>query len=498
MKMVSTSQEPEGLRLFKLHSVKGTQVMLAAVALYLVLRSILAAYQPMDSMGFGHDSAYLWIVARNVLEGRGFVNDAHWLVFLDPPALPIPYHNGGPLYPLLTAATFWLARVDVALAGFLVSAWSGVLLVPAVGWLAHQYTPSWTSALCIGFVAGLFDPVFKLSFGFGPEALSALLLAVFLAAAVGRGRFTPVTAGVLLGLAWLSRSDSVLVVPAVIVYLAARDGVRFMIRRMAVIGATAVMIISPWLLHTNSVWGTPLRSDSAYYLLQDWHSMRGGIKVIEYWHSTETPAGLGEVVRSDPIGFAAHVVKGVPLVVRKTLAFWASDRVWVGVVLLLMGSAGFATMWRRRRAELAGLTVLTLTWVGVFAIRSASFEPRYFTLLAVLFAVIVTLGFADLAQRAWRSRAPQAAAGLLAVSGLACLFVPSASSAIALRRANERLIAYTSFANAVSAESRLAGPVVVGGGPYFFTKATGQGALSFPFSDDDYLLRYMSDRKSVV
>src|SRR5262245_31338304 len=63
------------------------------VGLYVALRWLLIPAAGEQAAGFSHASAYLTTVAANLRAGRGYVNDAHWLVFLRPASLPMPYHN---------------------------------------------------------------------------------------------------------------------------------------------------------------------------------------------------------------------------------------------------------------------------------------------------------------------------------------------------------------------------------------------------------------------
>src|SRR5712664_592271 len=85
--------------------------VIIAVSVYILLRIVTIPAHPESTNGFWHDSAYLTIIARNLLAGRGYVNDAHWLVFLNPDTLPMPYHNGNPLYPTLMAVISFASGV---------------------------------------------------------------------------------------------------------------------------------------------------------------------------------------------------------------------------------------------------------------------------------------------------------------------------------------------------------------------------------------------------
>ena len=467
-------------------------ICLLGMGIYFLLHVLLAPADPLNSNGFTHDSAYLWIIANNLIEGRGFVNDAHWLVFLTPDTLPVPYHNGNPLFPSLIAAVVGVTGWSVTEVAFSLNAVANTALIFAVGWLVRAFAVRWSHALALGFLVAVFSPVFSISFHFGTDAWSLLLLVLFLGALVRDSAVAVLLGGLTLGVAWLVRSDAVLVLPATGIFLWMHHGFKAAtVRVIATLGLAAV-VASPWLWWTWSVWGSPLRSDSAYYLLQDWHAREmGGIDVMQYWHSTSEPEGLGSVVSADPVGFLHWTVAGAERVVRAVLARWASYQVWVGCVFLVGGLWGIKRLLRERPRETVAMGILGFTYVLIFSIRSYSVEPRYLSLPAVLFAVVVGVGFFDLLRRAFAAQRSRGFAWVGLAIVAAAFIVPALMSVSWRRDTNESLVTYRAVADNVAADIGGVGPVVVGDAPYFFTQTTGVPALSMPFDDERFLRAYM-------
>src|SRR5436309_14577919 len=85
-------------------TVREWLLLFAVVIGYLLARMLLVPTRPEFTYAFSHDSGYLADVAANLLSGKGYVDDALWLVFLQPASVPMPYHNANPLFPTLTAA----------------------------------------------------------------------------------------------------------------------------------------------------------------------------------------------------------------------------------------------------------------------------------------------------------------------------------------------------------------------------------------------------------
>ena len=192
--------------------------LLGALALGALRLSLL----PLDtdlSLAFSHDSAYVAIVARNLLHGKGWVNDASWLVFLHPARLPMPYRNANPLYPLVTALAARICGISVVKAGLLVAALASVGLLLATYFLVSHYLKRPGIALPIAAAVTIFPPLWEDSLRMLPDSLHLALLMAGIAFFVRAERpLCAVAAGILLGAAWLTRSTAALAAPALAVY----------------------------------------------------------------------------------------------------------------------------------------------------------------------------------------------------------------------------------------------------------------------------------------
>src|SRR5262249_47510198 len=141
------------------------------LALYTALRLALLPSDGAVVGGYGHDSGYITIVADNLLAGRGYVNDAHWLVFLHPDALPMPYHTANPLYPTVVAAVAWLTGRGTVWAGFAVAAVSSSLLFAGLYVIAGRYTARPWQRVALAAAGTFFPAVFEDSLHLLPDAL---------------------------------------------------------------------------------------------------------------------------------------------------------------------------------------------------------------------------------------------------------------------------------------------------------------------------------------
>lgn len=471
--------------------------IVACLIAYAVLRIILIPSGPEVTRSFSHDSAYIAIVARNVLAGRGLVNDASWLVFLNPPALPMAFHNANPLYILTTAAAAWLTNGDVVRAGLIVSAVSSALLVGAVMWLVSCFTTR-RVALVVAVGTALFPPVYQLSLSMLPDALCLALSVAFVAAFVReQQRWTWIAAGVLFGLAWLTRSSSSLLLPAVFVYGVLAWGFRRTMIRCVSVGVAAFVVVSPWLWHSYQVWGNPLRSDVSYYLIQDIVVDKLGPvtddALLRYWHGTVVPPSMGSVVAQAPVWFVRWVAMGTVQVALALAKAWAaSSMLTAGLIALLVLAALLQVPKHWRRPEWIAAAVYVATTVGIFAIRPRSVEVRYLALVSILGAIVfmaVTVhAIADLRRGKRGTPLLIAAAGL--VFWVAVVPFSDVSLSRLMRQPNADRIAQRAIHLRVR-DLTPTGPVVVES-PYFYSYDTQRQALSIPDSDDRYLMSYMN------
>jgi hypothetical protein len=470
--------------------------VLAAVGVYAALRVAFIPDGAEYTNSFGHDSAYLTIVARNLLAGRGFVNEAHWVVFLWPSGLPMPYHNGNPLFPVLAGGLARLTGGSVLHSGFVVSALSSALLLIALTSIVARFVHSVGKAFLIACAAALFPSVVSDSLAFGTDGLATALFFAFVAALLRLpSRGMAIAAGACLGLAWLARPQVVLALPAVFIYVWIRWN-RSGALRLAGALVVAAAVASPWLWHTFRVWGNPFRSDSAYYLLQDYYVVhdpqKWGTRYDRVIHGLNTPPGVLGVVKEDPIGLSTYLVRALPKVGKQLMFYWAMANPLAG---LLLGGAVLFFLWRTIRpisAEAVALAVLALTLVSVLSLRSQTFDLRYFSALTVPFVLCAAAGSSmawDAARRRGRlARLSVGACGVL----LWAVIVPSATTrnVAEMYHTNDLQIGYLQLAHQVQRAYTGGSPVVVGKWPYFYSLETSAPGLSIPWDHD----RVKSDR----
>ncbi len=462
----------------------------------LILRLILIPLSNAFSSAFTHDSAYIAIVARNLLNGKGWVNDASWLVFLHPARLPMPYHNANPLYPLLTAVAAWAFGIGVIRGELLVSALASVGLFLASYYLVSYWLKKTWSVLLIALAVTFFPPLWQCSLRMLPDSLHLTLLIAGLAFFVRSERYPfCIAAGISFGAAWLTRSTATLIAPALVVYAFAAWTWPKAMLRLAVAGAVVLAVASPWLIHTAHVWGSPLRSDASYYAFQDFYAQSYGGSIDRYWRSPEVPPPPRQLLRKDGVAILTHVVTGIP----KVLMGWFRDG-WEGrylprIVLALL-LVFVAIVFRRHflKPPLLASSVYAGLQVAVMALRSDSFEPRYLAPLTVLTVIWLGCGIAVLlAGQRLRGAARYA---LIAGTVFVACYVPVQDAILVRQNAADSVVAHRRRVRlAISATMTHLDPVVVFD-PYFYSFDTGAQALSITQSSDAYLLSYMKQYDS--
>ena len=152
--------------------------------------------------------------------------------------------------------------------------------------------PNGRYALGIAFLVVVFPPVLVDSFRYLSDALCAALLVAFFAVVTrASSALGWIFAGVVLGLAWLTRGAVIAIGPAIAVYLFMRFRPREAIAHGVMLGVGVLVVASPWLFHTKAVWGSYLRSDASYSIVQDFATEKYG-SVVKYRHATEPPPTL--------------------------------------------------------------------------------------------------------------------------------------------------------------------------------------------------------------
>jgi 4-amino-4-deoxy-L-arabinose transferase-like glycosyltransferase len=468
--------------------------------LYAIVRVALLPSEPSVAAGFGHDSAYLAMVADNIMSGKGLVLDALWLVYLQPVQLPLPYHNANPLFPVLNAAFSSIFQTDVIRTSFILAALASVLLWAALTWLLRYFLPNKPNlALAAAFAAILFPEPWASSWNALTDEVWCALMVAFLAAFVRSERKgMAALAGALWGLAWLTRSLATLVIPAVLVWALMVYGFRKAVSRTALMAVVALLVCAPWLIHTTKTWGSPLRSDSGYMLST--HAYYAWtfnpFSHVRAWHSPTPPLSFGELIRKYPREVAMRWVKNLVPAARIMVSGSVGRSIpCLALLLIVTLLVGF----RERRAFLsvegAACLVYFLTFFGALSISGPFMEPRYFILGYVLFASWLFSRLLQLgASVASGNREPPAMAAVAVAVCYGVFFLLPIDYEVARRGRCPDLVENVPYQRAARMfnERIIHGkPVIVGDHPYLYSIYTGGQALSIPESDDKYLVRYM-------
>jgi len=444
------------------------------------------------SAAFSHDSAYVAIVARNLINGLGWVNDASWLVFLHPASLPMPYRNANPLYPLFTALAAKTFGMGVVRAGLLVAAMADVALLPASFLLVSHWIKSTRTALWISVAVALFPSLWWDSLRMLPDSLYVALLIGGIACLVrAENRWWAACAGILLAAAWLTRSTATLVAPAIVLYALAIWGWRKALPRLALMAVVALAVALPWLMQSARIWGSPFGSDGSYAAFQDLYARSYSGSIERYWHSPIPPPSPGELMRTDGMAVVAHTVTGIPNVFRSWLRAGWEDQYLPRLVFLLM-LTGMALTWRRRlwTAPLVASTVYGALQIGAFGVRGGSVEARYLAPLTVLAVLWSGSGVAALLAKDTLQKLARYT--LLAGVAFWIVYVPIQDAHLARQGASqdpafsERRRVRREISRSITHHD----PTIVVD-PYFYSYDTGAQALSIPYSSDSYLMSYM-------
>ncbi len=358
-----------------------------------MVTTVVALSLPHALIGVFYDDGIYAVLAKSIAEGQGYR-----LLHLPhaPPAVHYPFG-----YPLFLAALWKAGPVFPANAGLLRGANAvllGAFAALATGYLAPRLPlPRWTTALAIT-AACVAVPMIAVATVLFSEPLFLVLAAGALWAADaardadgGRARRLAALAGLLAGLAALTRSIGL----AVIVGAAASVGLRARGRGLVVV-ALAGLVLSPWLWWSRAHAGATDPAMVSNYGTYGQFLAQAGTG----WLS---PSSVVELLQ--PLGALALPPVG------------AAGRVILGVAALAVLAVGFAVLVRCARS-LAFMLLAYLAIVALWPYGPSRFLWGAMPWLAAAFAA----GLAAL----WTSaegttRVRQARRALAIVAGAACL-----------------------------------------------------------------------------
>jgi hypothetical protein len=260
---------------------------LSPAILFLVAAALRLAVASLVPFPATEGSAYYVGVARNILDGDGFVTDALWSYATPPLAVPRPaFELWMPMSSFVAAAgmallgpTFWAAQVASCLLG--------ALLAPLTWGVARTAATAagldWRRAVAVAFASGLLVALaspFVLAAAV-PDSYTPYVVASVAAAALVPGVVSServpflrgLALGALLGLAYLARQEVVWLGLAVLVatWVGVRrrerarsdagrgtlEYLRAVIVRLVPVVVGGLVVVLPWLVRNAAAFGTP-------------------------------------------------------------------------------------------------------------------------------------------------------------------------------------------------------------------------------------------------
>jgi hypothetical protein len=244
----------------------------ALICAFLVLTGILArgwtaARNPIPD---GDGVAAYMLLADNLNRGLGFNTFVKWNLYDDSTGALRPEGNRQPLMPLFLAMVFLATGLGMA------QAQAGVMLI---GLAAMAVCTAWAARLFGRPVALLVlgcmavDPPF-IWYSVQPHShmlyLTLFYLTLLLADCerISWGRATLL--GAMSGLAYLARTQGMLLIPVIGLWIVLRGGERRWLKAAAGLSA-ALIVMSPWLVRNYHAFGSPTYSQNVQFLLGENH-----------------------------------------------------------------------------------------------------------------------------------------------------------------------------------------------------------------------------------
>jgi len=253
-------------------------------------------------------------LARNIAEGKGFVNHNIYPLSLCFPflrQLPQPTPLWPPGYPVILAGAFKLfSPTDVTVL------WLNtiflLLTVPLVYVLgSHFYNRRIASLAALFFGASQF--VLYLLIIANSEIVATFLFTVFLLLLLkGRRALSYLVAGLLLGILLLTRYPLIFILPAMFIYLK-KEG-RFEFKRFIWLLIIPFLIVLPWLARNYLFFGSP------FFALQNYGEVSKATTAFpDYYYTYRSlePREFFSFIFSYPLFFLRKIAAGILMYIRE-------------------------------------------------------------------------------------------------------------------------------------------------------------------------------------
>ncbi|HRW78274.1 MAG TPA: glycosyltransferase family 39 protein, partial [Candidatus Sabulitectum sp.] len=264
------------------------------------VRSIAMLRNPIPA-GDGISSNML--LADNLNRGLGYTTFVKWTLYDKSEEFLRPEANRQPATATLLAGWFRLLGTGYFQAQLLAMAMGALAMLAAASWTARTFGRGAALAV-LAYLAA--DPPF-VWFSVHMDSLMAYVtlfyLILILADCERLSMQRTILLGVLTGLLYLVRTQGVLMVPALVVWIIFKERRRWLWKALA-FGLAALVVVSPWLIRNISEFGNPSHSQNGQFILNENHWSAWSIR-----DSAPSPSDMWR--NQGPAAVARYVAAGV-------------------------------------------------------------------------------------------------------------------------------------------------------------------------------------------
>jgi 4-amino-4-deoxy-L-arabinose transferase-like glycosyltransferase len=312
--------------------------------------------------------------------------------------LPANTFNTGPAYPLLLALAFPLTADNFTAGKFISLAAAGVAALAAFQLFRGLFGDR------AGFLGLLFLLVSADFARFSVQATtdmpflaSAVLAMLAISRAISRGGWMWGVAGSLGGLAYLVRYNGLFLVPTgVYGVLTSGRWSAPRLRNLALLLLGVLIVVSPWLLLSTRLHGTPFFNRTHAMMAIAAYGLRRDLDGV--YDAAERFQSIGDVVRHDPLRFFGQYARNLTTTVANTLA------VPLAVLPLGLLAVTGAIQVATRRADRRARPFLVSLALFVLVVALVHWESRYVLYLGVGCAGLAGYAIVSLTQEAQKRR----------------------------------------------------------------------------------------------
>jgi hypothetical protein len=357
-----------------------------ALILVVALGARLVALPGSTERSMDPDGPHLLNIARCFERGQGFSNPAAWPAWVKPAKLPAPETFKEPGYPWTIAR---LARVTGGefRAAILLSLIAGLVLPLALFAFARSMGLDPLEATLAGLLVAASPLATFMAVRVTVDSLFPALLMITFALAAWRPRpaWADVATGIVAGLSFMVRGQTLVAAAALAVLLAVRRPRRDAIAGLVIAGLLATATASPFLIRNLKLFGVPFYSDVGEYGLWPY------VDHLTFSHGLERPP--------PPLAFAlTHIPEVLRHMAESLFRFCVyampgdilGNPVWIvplvaGTLFALRRGWRFLPLWLY-----TGATVLF-----IFAIN---WDARYWASTVPFWALLTAMGAAWIAR----------------------------------------------------------------------------------------------------